>query len=98
MEAHGGEELHPRRYFVLGLFAFLGAQQCYCWYTFASLPDALDFFGLDGRDDAVFADLTLNWGPIAFVASVGPAVWSLRRYGLRFQMRLCAALTFLCCL
>ena len=91
-------ELHPRRFFVVGLFAFLGAQQCYCWYSFASLPDAADFFGLDEHDGEAFSDLTMSWGPIAFGVAIGPAVWSLRRNGLRCQMRICAVFTFLVCL
>ena len=84
---------------VLLLFTWLGTQQCYCWYTFGSLVDSLDYFGFDTEASRErFADLALDWGALGFVLSLPLAVWVLRRYGLRWNMRACAMLTFACCL
>lgn len=88
--------MHPR-YHVLFLFAWLGTQQCYCWYTFASLPDALGDIGVNADEAKSFADMTFNWGPIGFLCAIGPAGWSLRANGLRCQNIICTVLTGGCC-
>ena len=85
---------------MIGLFAFLGTQQCYCWFTFGSLPKrTARYFGMDDDDAGDdFADLTMNYGAIVFVAVVGLCSWSLTRHnGLQRAMRVSALLTFLCC-
>ena len=92
-------EITGRQLYVLLLFTWLGTQQCYVWYTFGSLVDSLDYFGFgDKASRERFADLALDWGALGFVLSLPLAVWVLRRYGLCWNMRACAILTFTCCL
>lgn len=86
------------RYYVLLLFAWLGTQQCLCWYTFGSIPSALSYFGLTTAEADAFADLTMDWGAAGFVVSLPAAVYTVRRYGIRCSMRICGVLTFACCL
>lgn len=90
--------LDSRRYYVLLLFAFLGTQQCYCWYTFASMPtQTANYFGLSQADGDAFVDLTLSYGGMIFLIAILPCMWALGgRKGLQIVMRVSGGLTFTC--
>ena len=73
---------YPSRVYVLLLFAWIGTMQCYCWYTFGSLPDKFaSYFHLSKDQGDSFATLTLNLGPIAFLPIVPFSSYALGKKG-----------------
>lgn len=92
--------LDPCRFYVLFLFAFLGTQQCYVWYSFGSIPtQTTAYYALTKDEGDAFVDLTMTYGPIVLLVVIVPCMWVLTgAKGLQLIMRLSAILTFSCCL
>eukprot|EP00041_Stephanoeca_diplocostata_P026258 m.704211 g.704211 ORF g.704211 m.704211 type:complete len:392 (-) comp22919_c0_seq22:1518-2693(-) len=81
------------RWYILGLFFFLTANQCLFWFTFSSDPTAVSRYY--GFGDGTINQL-LNWGPITFVPTVPFVAWILQRKdGVQVAMRTAAVLS--CC-
>jgi len=82
-ENENRKELSYRsRVYVLLLFAWIGTEQCYCWYTFGSLPDKFaSYFHLSKDQGDSFATLTLNLGPIVFLPIVPFSSYALGKKG-----------------
>jgi len=87
-------------YYMLALFASLGTQQCYAWYTFGSMPSqTAKYFGMSHDEGDRFADLTMNYGAIVYCIVIFPCMFSLTKpNGLRRAMQLSAWLSMACCL
>eukprot|EP01044_Picomonas_judraskeda_P005843 COSAG03_NODE_567_length_6916_cov_2692.956286_4_plen_485_part_00 len=88
--------LEPARYYVLGLFFVLMANQCLFWFTFSADPDTFKAYYPGLTTPAI--DQLLNWGPITFVPTVPFVSWLLmQKNGLQKCMRLNACLCFTAC-
>jgi len=86
-----------KRWYILGLFFILTANQCLFWFTFSSNPqDVTDEYP---RVSVPTIDQLLNWGPITFVPAVPFVSYLLvKDHGLQSTMRLAAVLSFSGCL
>jgi len=80
-------------YYMLALFASLGTQQCYAWYTFGSMPSqTAKYFGMSHDEGDRFADLTMNYGAIVYCIVIFPCMFSLTKpNGLRRATYMSAA-------
>ena len=96
LEASGAPPLAPERFYMLGIFFVLMANQCLFWFTFSADPPTFEsaFPGLTIGE----IDQLLNWGPITFVPTVPVVMWLLQQEnGLRKCLRLNASLAFSAC-
>ncbi len=71
---------YPLRWWVLLSFSSLAAWQGAVWNTFGPVDAALRY--AYGWSDATVAIMP-DWGTVAFLVSVAPLTWLLRRCGLR---------------
>lgn len=93
---HDEPTLEPARFYVLGLFFVLMANQCLFWFTFSADPDTFKAYYPGLTTPAI--DQLLNWGPITFVPTVPFVSWLLvQKNGLQKCMRLNACLCFTAC-
>lgn len=72
--------VYKRRWYILILFSLMSGTQGGVWNTFGPISTtAEDAFGWTDSD----IGLLTNWGPISFIISIVPLIWTLEHKGLR---------------
>ncbi|KAH3767587.1 transporter, major facilitator subfamily protein [Pelomyxa schiedti] len=70
-----------KRWYILALFCYFSVEECICWFTFSSVPEASEeYYGIS----LATLNMLLNWGAIVFII-LAPLVSALLTYknGLR---------------
>jgi FLVCR family MFS transporter len=84
---------YPQRFYVLGIFSFLGFNQCMIWLTFSPIARTAKIYYTISE---ATVDLLLNWGPIIFIPCL-PLTYILmnKHHGLRRCIVLLAIADFI---